>query len=75
MKVIALKPAFYNGARIRAGAELEVPDNMKGSWFVKADTIEAKAAKPAKQKAEPKALSELAKGDGTFIEAHKADLA
>jgi hypothetical protein len=75
VKVIAIQPAFYNGARVRVGAEVDVPDNLKGSWFAKANTPEAKATKAPKPKAEPKALSELAKGDMTFNEAHKADLA
>lgn len=74
MKVIAIKPAFYNGARVRVGAELEVPDTLKGSWFAKADTAAAKPAKVSKAKDEPKALSELPKGSGkTFVEAHAGE--
>lgn len=76
MKVIAITAAFHNGSRVRPGAEVEVPDNFKGSWFVKVDAPEAKAAKAAraaKPKDEPKALSQLAAGSKTFIEAHAGD--
>jgi hypothetical protein len=80
MKVVAIKPAFYNGARIRVGDEVEVADDFKAAWAVKTQTVEAKAAakqaaKPARQ--EPKALSQVGKGeDKSFIDAHqKADLA
>lgn len=74
MKVVAIKPAFYNGARIRVGAEVDVPENYKGSWFVKAEAQAAKAAKAPKAKDEPKALSQLPKGEGkSFNEAHSGD--
>ncbi len=80
MKVVAIKPAFYNGTRVRVGDALEVSDDFKGSWFVKAETVEAakvvKDAKPSRP--QPKALSQLGKGeDKSFIQAHaeKADLA
>lgn len=79
MKVTAIKPAFFNGTRIRVGSEVEVPDDFKGSWFVKAETLEAaqvaQAAKPSRPK--PQALSQVGKGeDKSFIQAHeKADLA
>jgi hypothetical protein len=80
MKVTAIKPAFHNGARVRVGAELEVSDDFKASWFVKAETVEAaKVAKEAKpSRPQPKALSQMGKGeDKSFIQAHseKADLA
>ena len=81
MKVVALQAAFYNGNRVRPGAEVEVADGYKGSWFAAVDGPAAKAAKAAKSKpakAEPKALSELG-GEGTksFTAVHeaKADLA
>lgn len=76
MKVIVTKPAFYEGSRVRPGAELDVPDDLKGSWFAKVDTPEAKTVKAAKPaKVEPKALSQLNKGgDKTFIESTR-DLA
>lgn len=80
MKVVAIKPAFYNGTRVRVGDEVEVTDDFKGSWFVKAETVAAakvvKESKPSRP--QPKALSQVGKGeDKTFIQAHaeKADLA
>ncbi len=78
MKVIALEMGFLNGSRIRKGEEFEVPDGTKGSWFAPVESPVAKAAKPAKAaKAEPKALSQIGKGEEqSFIQAHeKADLA
>lgn len=80
MKVTAIKPAFYNGTRVRVGDEMELPNDFKGSWFVKSETVEAaKAVKEAKpSRPQPKALSQVGKGeDKTFIQAHaeKADLA
>ena len=74
MKVVAIKPAFFNGTRIRVGAEVEIPDNLKGSWFAKVDSPVAKATKAVKPKEEPKALSQLPKGEGkSFIDAHAGD--
>lgn len=80
MKVIAIKLAFHNGTLINAGDEVEVPDGHRGSWFVPATSLEAKAAvKPAKAKGEtPRALSQAGKEEAkTFIQAHseKSDLA
>jgi hypothetical protein len=80
MKVTAIKPAFYNGTRVRVGDEMELPNDFKGSWFVKSETVEAaKAVKDAKpSRPQPKALSQVGKGeDKTFIQAYaeKADLA
>lgn len=34
MKVVAIKEAFYNGRRVRVNAQLDVPEDTKGSWFV-----------------------------------------
>jgi|DEB19_MinimDraft_2_1074335.scaffolds.fasta_scaffold00834_6 hypothetical protein len=59
MKVVAIKVAFFNGRRVRAGEELDVPQGTKGSWFVATDSKEAQATKAKPAKAEPKALSEL----------------
>lgn len=78
MKVIAIKPAFHNGARVRVGDVVEVADGHKGSWFTAADTVKApaKAVKPSKP--EPRALSQAGKEEAkTFVQAHseKADLA
>lgn len=76
MKVVAIQPAFYNGSRVRVGAEVEVPDNLKGSWFAKLEAPEAKAVRAPKPKAEPKALSQLPKGEGkSFIDVHNGDIA
>lgn len=59
MKVKALQAGFFGGARIREGQEFEVPSGTKGSWFVAVE--EFKAPAPAKAKAAPKTLSEMAK--------------
>lgn len=59
MKIVATKTAFYNGRRVRPGAELDVPQGLKGSWFAPVASPEAKAAKEKPAKPEPKALSEL----------------
>ena len=37
MKVKAIQPAFFNGSRVRVGQELDVPQGMKGSWFVRTE--------------------------------------
>lgn len=79
MKVIAIKPAFFNGSRVRVGDVVEVPEGLKASWFAPADSV--KAAKPAAKtaaKAEPRALSQAGKDEAkTFVQAHseKAELA
>lgn len=79
MKVTAIKPAFYNGSRVRAGDVVDVPEGFKASWAAPVDSVKApaKAAKPA-AKPEPRALSQAGKEEAkTFIQAHseKADLA
>lgn len=66
MKIVAIKPAFYNGRRVRVGDELDIPQGVKGSWFAATETLEAKTAKDSKEKPakpEPKALSELGKAE------------
>jgi hypothetical protein len=78
MKVTAISPAFYNGARVRVGDVLDVPDGFKASWATAAESVKAtpKATKPAKP--EPRALSQAGKEEAkSFIQAHseKADLA
>lgn len=76
MLVTAIKPAFYNGRRVRVGAVVEVPENMKGSWFAKNDTAAAKAAKAAPVKDAPKALSELGTAKvKSFVDVNKPELA
>jgi hypothetical protein len=78
MKVIAIKAAFHNGARVRVGAQVEVQDGFKASWALPMEGVKA-PAKPAKPvKPEPRALSQAGKEEvKTFIQAHseKADLA
>ncbi len=77
MKIVAIKPAFYNGRRVRVGDELDIPQGLKGSWFVPTATLEAKAAKEKPAKPEPKALSELGGAKTkSFIDINaKSDLA
>ena len=77
MKIVAIKPAFYNGRRVRVGDELDIPQGVKGSWFVRTESIEAKAAKPQSVKDVPKALSELGGAKAkSFIDVNgKPDLA
>lgn len=73
MKVVATKVAFFNGARVRVGAEMDIPDGTKGSWFVAVDSPAAKAAQAKPAKAEPKALSEVAKRGKSFVETHAGE--
>lgn len=77
MKIVAIKPAFYNGRRVRVGDELDIPQGMKGSWFAAVATPEAKAAKARPStKQEPKALSELGSDKAkSFTDVHDASLA
>ena len=77
MKIVAIKPAFYNGRRVRVGDELDIPQGVKGSWFVSTGTVEARAAKEEPAKTEPKALSELGSDKArTFVDVNaKLDLA
>lgn len=77
MKIVAIKPAFFNGRRVRVGDELDIPQGSLGSWFAPVASIEAKAAKVKPAKTEPKALSELGSADAKrFVDVHgKPDLA
>lgn len=62
MKVKALQPGFFGGARIREGQEFEVPEGTKGTWFLSVDEdVKAPAKAKAPVKTEPKSLSEIAK--------------
>ncbi len=71
MKVTAIKPAFFNGRRVRLGDELDVPQGLKGSWFALVASPEAKAAKVAPVKQETKALSQMGAAAGkSFIDVH-----
>lgn len=56
MKVVAIKPAFYRGRRVRVGDELDIPENEKGSWFVAAAARKPLAETYVEQ---PRALSEM----------------
>lgn len=38
MKVKAIKLGFYGGSRRRPGEVFEVPETIKGSWFVPVET-------------------------------------
>jgi hypothetical protein len=60
MKVRATQAAFYAGRRVRPGELLDVPDTLKATWFVSADTVAAPPAKAARKR-EPVALSQVAK--------------
>lgn len=77
MKVVVTKLAFYNGSRVRPGAEIEVADGLKGSWFAPAASPDARAAKaPKPPKSEPRTLTEMGKPAATtFTEAHQTPLA
>lgn len=44
MKVVAIKPAFFNGALVSLGDELDIPDRTKGSWFASPESPQAQAA-------------------------------
>ena len=67
MKVTAIKPAFYNGRRVRVGDVITVADGLKGSWFTTAAFEPPKEAPP-----EPRALSELNNiARKTFTEVHE----
>ncbi len=75
MKVTAISPAFYNGARVRVGDVVDVPEGFKASWAAPVDSVKP-PAKPVKP--EPRTLSQAGKGESkTFVQAHseKADLA
>lgn len=68
MKVTAIKPAFHDGARIRVGDQVEVPEGFKASWAAPVDAVKT-PAKPAKQA--PRALSQSGKEEvKTFVQAH-----
>lgn len=56
--VVALSAGFHNGSRVRPGTQFEVPDNFKASWV---GPVDLPAATPAKPKAQPRTLSEMAK--------------
>lgn len=61
MKVIALKPGFYNGGRVRPGAVFDVEDGEKAGWFAPLEEHKAKAESKPKGKTQQAALSQLGK--------------
>lgn len=74
MEVIAIKPAFYDGNRVRVGDKLEVPSTLKGSWFVPESSPQAKTPKESSPPAKgPKTLSEMARqpAGASFNEVHQ----
>lgn len=70
MKQIAISRAFYNGARIRPGQEVEVPEGFVAAWCappaeaekVSQERKAAKAAKTAKVDKSAVAAQALAQG-------------
>jgi hypothetical protein len=63
MKVRAIQFAFHDGRRVRPGDELHVPDTLKASWFVSADSVVAPAppAKAGRKREASVALSQIGK--------------
>lgn len=59
MKVRAIQSAFYDGRRVRPGDELDVPDTLTASWFVRA--APAPPAAGRRRREAPVALSQLGK--------------
>lgn len=60
-KVVVTQLAFYNRSRVRPGAVLEVPDDLRGSWFAPINSAAAKAATAPKPVEDtPHTLSEMA---------------
>lgn len=75
MEVIVTKRAFYNGSLVEpSDKSIEVPDDLKGSWFAKVGTEEAKAAGKVESKTPPtpQTLSEISKGTSgqSFVQVH-----
>jgi hypothetical protein len=60
MKVIALQAGFYNGSRVREGAEFEVEVGLQGKWFAPVSTVEAKATKAKVEKVKADAANTAA---------------
>ena len=59
MKVRAIQSAFYDGRRVRPGDELEVPDTLTASWFVRTDGPAPAAGR--RRREAPVALSQRGK--------------
>lgn len=60
-KVVAIALGFYNGARVRKGSVISVPDGFRGSWVADVETPAAQDAQKKPEPVKPMALSELAK--------------
>jgi hypothetical protein len=76
MKIVAIKPAFFDGRRVRVGDELDIPQGSSGSWFTPVASIEAKATKVKPAKSEPRALSQLHRDDAkSFNDVHENSIA
>lgn len=61
MKVVVTEKAFYNRSRVYPGAVIEVPKDLKGSWFAPIGSEKAKKASVKEEvPPEPQTLSELA---------------
>lgn len=64
MKVRALQSAFYDGRRVRPGDELDVPDTLVATWFVRADMaapVAPAVAAGRRRREAPVALSQVAR--------------
>lgn len=62
MKVVVTAKAFYNRSRVYPGAVIEVPKDMKGSWFAPIGSEKAKKADVKEEvPPEPQTLSEMAR--------------
>lgn len=75
MKVTVITKAFHDGSLRKPGAVLDVPEDFKASWAVKAGTVKAQDAKPKPPaKPEPVALSQMGKDKPkTFNEVHAGE--
>jgi len=70
MKVVATRHGFFNGKRVRAGTEFEVPAGSKAKWFVPADKYVAPPPKQAEM--DEIALSQINRAaPKSFVEAMK----
>lgn len=59
MRVKATKTGFYNDSLRDPGDEFEVPDGLKGSWFV--PVAEFKTLPTKAEEKEPNTLSQMGK--------------
>lgn len=59
--VVALESGFYNGSRVRAGTQFDVPDDFTAKWVAAVDTPAAAPPKAKASRSEPRTLSQMAK--------------